>query len=308
MLRPARLDPRFFVKRGIADESRYDALLGSVVLRAGFLAWDDHAPALPALVATRDTYRVAHPGDMQGRTQHTGSAPVSEGGFHDRRPRRLSVRMDAEFDLDRPRADQRRRHGHALELADQPDRLQDGAGQRGDLVRGDACRRRSQSSPQHGAGRRPDGGRGQVSTFCYRHEILRRLEPCRRPGRQGYDPDDETGRAGVGRQVGQWPAARRGLPARRRQGRGGLDGQQQPVLQRPHPHVRAPGPAWVSSEPAGACPGRPTEHRPCRAARRPRRPWGQGLQPAARPGSGRLQASMPSVSTSSLPCMSRYWM
>ena len=176
-----------------------------------------------------------------------------------RRPERaegLRLRRDPRHDEHRQGTGRRLRPNHALELADQPDRLQGRAGARRGLhdgpeaERGGAAQRdpARRDSPRRGrsAGRlQPDQRRGPRGRRCavrpprHRHDVLHRFHARRPSRRQGRRRLDQAGRPGTRRQVAQHrPRGRR----HRQGGKGGHPAvlpEQRPVLQRPDADARA---------------------------------------------------------------------
>ena len=140
----------------------------------------------------------------------------------------LPVRGEHRHDADRPRADRRRRHDHAVELAAEPDRLQGRAGARGRLHHGaEADRDRAALGATcfaeilHEAGvptgvfnlvngdgparRRGAVARIPASTWC--RSPARRAPASR--SRQGGRRHGQARRPGARRQVGQHHSRRR---------------------------------------------------------------------------------------------------
>ena len=122
-------------------------------------------------------------------------------------------------------ADRRLRPDHAVELADQPDRLQGRAGARRRLHHGaEAVRSRAAqrhhlfAEVMHEAGvpggrvqpgqrRRPAVGEAMSAHPGHRHDVVHRLDPRRHPGGPGRRRHRQARGAGTGRQVGQHHAA-----------------------------------------------------------------------------------------------------
>ncbi len=116
-------------------------------------------------------------------------------GHRHRRAEELRVRGAARRHADRQGADRRLRADHAVELADQPDRVQGvpGAGHRlhhgaqavgggavlrADLHRDHRRRRRSRRRLQPGPRRRPRRRRGAVQPSRHRHGLVHRIRPA----------------------------------------------------------------------------------------------------------------------------------
>ena len=149
------------------------------------------------------------------------------------------------------------RHDHAVELADEPDRLQGRARARRRLHDGAEAvarsRRSTRSSSPRSCMRRacprasstwsmatgPTVGAAMSRASRHRHDVVHRLDPRRHRGGQGAPPTVKRVSAGARRQVGQHHARRR----RPRQGgdrrRDAHVQQLGPVLQRADAHVRA---------------------------------------------------------------------
>ncbi len=120
-------------------------------------------------------------------------------------------------DADRQGADRRLRADHAVELADQPDRLQGvpGAGDRlhdgaqavgggavlgPDLHRDHRRRGRARRRLQHGLRRRPRCRRRDLQPSRHRHGVLHRIDPRRRRRREERGRDGQAGDPGTRRQ------------------------------------------------------------------------------------------------------------
>ena len=160
------------------------------------------------------------------------------------------------LDVAGPRADRRVRADHAVELADEPGRVQGRPGARRRLhdgaqavggvaaqrhrVRRDPRRgRRARRRVQPGAGRRGHRRRRPGRPPRRRHGVVHRLDPRRHRGGPPRRAHREAGRPGARRQVGQHRARRRRPGGRRGPRRGAHVQQLRAVVQRAVAHARA---------------------------------------------------------------------
>ena len=221
-----------------------------------------------------------------GRAGLAGSGPPGRPrhwppGERHRRAEELSLRGTARRDAGDQGADRRLRPDHAVELADQPDRLQGGPGAgdrlhhgaetvgsravlRPDLHRDRGRRRCAGRGVQPGLRRRPRCGRGAVEPSRHRHGLVHRFHPRRRRRRPQRRADGEARDPGAGRQEPEHRPRRLGLRQERRRRRGRHDAQLRPELQRAIAHAGAERPQGRSHR------GRPRGRR-AGDGRRPRR-------------------------------------
>ena len=190
--------------------------------------------------------------EEMGAPPVAGSRPPGDDGHgspdgRHRRVEELLLRGAARDDADRQGADRRLRPDHAVELADQPDRLQGvpGAGHRlhdgaeavgggalfgTDLHRGDGRGGRARRRVQHGVRRRSRCRRGDLQPSRHRPGVLHRFDPRRRRRREERGRHRQAGHPGARRQEPEHRHRRREVRRKRRRGREHHDGQLRPEL------------------------------------------------------------------------------